>query len=128
MERWHCSLVKERDEDLVKLLLEAKLDANVEDKLGRLVAVPYGNKKVVKLLLGAKADVNLKASCNRICSCSWKVMTALCLAAYKGDEAMVKLLLEAKARREILLVNLQINFSQQPPSQLTYNFIYLINR
>src|SRR5947209_8796294 len=31
-------------------------------------------------------------------------------------------------RREILLVNLQINFSQQPPSQLTYNFVYLISR
>src|SRR5947209_3623933 len=97
MERWHCSLVKERDEDLVKLLLEAESDANVEDKLGRLVAVSYGNKKVVKLLLGAKADVNVMATCNRICSCSWKVMTALCLAPYKGDEAMVKLLLEAKA-------------------------------
>jgi len=91
----HCDQGKGRG--LGQTAAGGQSDANVEDKLGRLVAVPYGNKKVVKLLLGGKADVNLKASCNRICSCSWKVMTALCLAAYKGDEAMVKLLLEAKA-------------------------------
>ncbi|MHC4620631.1 MAG: ankyrin repeat domain-containing protein [Planctomycetota bacterium] len=79
--------------EIVKALLEAKADVNIQRKTDGVTALwmaaQNGHVEVVKLLLESKADVNVKDKTYGA--------TALMMAAQKGHTDIVKLLLENKA-------------------------------
>ena len=90
------------DLEVVQFLLNAKVDANATDTLGRVTtttalmsASEKGHLDVVRALLDAKADVNATGILG----------TALMVAAQRGHLDVVKALLDANADVNVRKVN-----------------------